>query len=58
MDIQKKGEAILNAIRQTDVGSNVIIHNANMSIWCVLKVIAKEHDEDDNEYTIIYPKKG
>lgn len=43
----KKGEAILEAIRRTDVGSEIILHNSDMSIWCVLKVIAKEHPEQD-----------
>ena len=41
-----KGEAVLQAIRDTPVGNNVIIHNSNMQIFCILKIIAKEHDED------------
>lgn len=44
-----KGYAILQAIRTTDVGDNIIIHNNDMSIWCILKVICKEHPENLNE---------
>jgi hypothetical protein len=52
----KKGEALLQAIRDTPVGSNVVIHNADMQVWCILKVVAKEHDEDKNSEVIILPK--
>ncbi len=44
-----KSEAILNAIRNTDVGSDIIIHNNDLSIWCILKVICKEHAENIEE---------
>ena len=42
-----KAEAILQAIRETDVGSEIILHNNDMSIWCILKVVAKEHKESE-----------
>ena len=45
----EKGEAILQAIRNTDVGNLVILHNEDMSIWCILKVICKEHPECQDE---------
>ena len=51
-----KGEALLQAIRDTPVGSNVIVHNSDGMIWCILKVIAKEHDEDKNSEAVIFPK--
>jgi hypothetical protein len=52
-----KGEALLQAIRQTSVGSNVIVHNSDKQIWCILKVIAKEHDEDKtDDGGFIWPK--
>lgn len=44
-----KGTAILKAIRKTDVGSDIIIQNNDMSIWCILRVITKEHPEDKSE---------
>ena len=44
-----KGEAILDAIRKTDVGSDIILQNEDLSIWCILKVIVKEHPEDDSD---------
>ena len=40
-----KAEAILNAIRTTEVDSDIILHNNDMSIWCILRVVAKEHPE-------------
>jgi hypothetical protein len=57
MKKMNKGEAVLNSIRQAPVGSNVIIHNADMTVWCILKVIAKEHPEDNNPEAVIWPKK-
>lgn len=48
-----KPEAILEAIRKTDVGSDIILHNSDMSIWCILRVIAKEHQEQNDEKYII-----
>ena len=44
-----KSEAILTAIRNTDVGDNIIIHNNDMSVWCILKVICKEHPEHEGD---------
>lgn len=54
--MMSKGDALLKAIRDTPVGSNVIIHNADNQIWCVLKVVAKEHEEDKNTEAEIWPK--
>lgn len=42
----EKPEAIYQAIKNADVGSEVIIHNSDGSIWCILKVIAKEDKND------------
>jgi hypothetical protein len=42
-----KAEAILQAIRNTPVGDEIIIHNSNAQIWCILKIVAKEHKEDE-----------
>ena len=44
-----KAEAVLEAIRTAEVGSNIILHNNDMAIWCILKVVAKEHEEDSDE---------
>lgn len=44
-----KAEAILDAIRKTDVGSDVIIHNEDMSIAYILTVKCKEHPEKFDE---------
>jgi len=44
-----KGEALLQAVRDTPVGSNIIIHNDDKSVWCILKVVAKEHAEMPSE---------
>jgi hypothetical protein len=44
-----KAFAILDAIRKTDVGSDIIIHNEDMSIWCILTVKCKEHPERQDE---------
>ena len=51
-----KGEALLQAVRDTPVGSNVIIHNSNMQIYCILKVVAKEHEEDKTNEVIRFQK--
>jgi len=45
----KKGEAILQAIREANVGEKVIIQNEDGSIYCILKVICKEHEEEPKE---------
>lgn len=39
---KNKAEAILEAIRKTDVGSEVIVHNEDGLIWCILREILKE----------------
>ena len=44
-----KAEAILEAIRTTEVGNDIILHNNDMSIWCILKVVCKEHEENTQE---------
>ena len=44
-----KAQAILDAIRQTDVGSDIIIHNGDMSVFCILTVKCKEHPERSDE---------
>lgn len=44
-----KAEAILDAIRNTEVGSDIILHNNDMSIWCILTVKCKEHKETLDE---------
>lgn len=49
MSEQTKAEAILDAIRQTDVGSDIIIHNEDMSVFCILTVKCKEHPEKIDE---------
>ena len=40
-----KGEAILQAIQNGEVNSDIIIHNDDGAIWCVLRILAKEHNE-------------
>lgn len=41
-----KAEAILQAIRDAEVGSDITILNEDMSIFCILKVKCKEHPEN------------
>ena len=41
----EKSEAILKAIREANVGDDVILQNNDGSIWCVLTVKVKEHPE-------------
>ena len=45
MSDKSKAEAILDAIRNGEVGSDIILHNNDMSIWCILTVKCKEHPE-------------
>lgn len=45
-----KAEAILEAIRKTKVGNDIILHNTDMSIWCILTMICKEHEESKEEH--------
>jgi len=40
-----KGDAILQGIRDADIGDEITIHNDDMTIFCILKVICKEHPE-------------
>lgn len=40
-----KPEAIIESIRQADVGDNIIIHNEDGSVYCILTVKSKEHPE-------------
>jgi hypothetical protein len=40
----EKGDAVLQAIRDCDVGSDVIIHNSDGSCWAILKLICKEEE--------------
>lgn len=42
-----KGEAILKAIRNCDVGDEVTILNEDKSIFCILRIMVKEHPEDE-----------
>lgn len=44
-----KAEAILDAIRTTDVGSDIILLNSDRSIWCILTVKCKEHEETKDD---------
>ena len=55
-DLMSKGEALLQAVRTTPVGSKIILHNPDMSIWCILHVEAKEHDEQEDGGSYIRPK--
>jgi len=40
-----KAEAVMQAIRWVDVGGEVIIHNEDGSVFCILIVKCKEHPE-------------
>lgn len=40
-----KKDAILEAIRCMDVGNEVVILNNDGSVWCILKMICREHPE-------------
>ena len=44
-----KAEALLKAVRETDVGSDIIIHNEDLSVFCILTVKCKEHPEKLDE---------
>ena len=41
-----KPKAILEAIRKAEVGSDIIIHNDDMSVWCILTKKCEEHEEE------------
>ncbi len=47
--IRTKAEAVMDAIRETEVGSDIIIHNEDMSVFCILTVKCKEHPEKLDE---------
>ena len=47
-----KTSTILEAIRTAAVGDDIILHNEDTSIWCILRVIAKEHEETREEGSI------
>ena len=44
-----KAEAILDAIREGEVGSDIIINNDDMSVFCILTIKCKEHPECTKE---------
>lgn len=44
-DSMNKAEAILDAIRKGEVGSDITIFNEDMSIFCILTIKCKEHPE-------------
>lgn len=41
-----KAEAIYQAIQDAEVGSDIVIHNNDGSIWCILTLKTREHEED------------
>jgi hypothetical protein len=44
-----KADAVLQAIRDADVGDDVVIHNEHGMVWCIIRVMSKEHLEEHNE---------
>ena len=44
-----KASAILQAIRNADVGSDIIVQNEDGSVYCILTVKCKEHPEDSRK---------
>jgi hypothetical protein len=40
-----KAEAILKAIRNSKVGDQVVIHNSEGMVWCVIRIVCQEHPE-------------
>lgn len=40
-----KPEAIYQAIQNAEVGDDIIIHNNDGSIWCILTLKVREHEE-------------
>lgn len=44
-----KADAVLQAIRDADVGDDVVIHNEHGMVWCIVRVMSKEHLEEHNE---------
>ena len=44
--MKDKAEAVLQAIRDCDVGANVIIHNDDGSVFCILEMKAKEMEHE------------
>jgi hypothetical protein len=51
-----KAEALLQAVRETKVGSDIILHNPDMGVWCILTVRCKEHSEQEDDGGFVYPK--
>lgn len=43
--MKSKAEAIYEAIKEADVGDDIIIHNEDMSVWCILTLVTREHPE-------------
>lgn len=44
-----KPQAIYKAIKQAEVNSDIIIQNNDGSIWCILRLIAREHPESPQQ---------
>lgn len=42
---KNKPDIVLQVIRETNVGDDVIIHNEHGMVWCILRVMSKEHKE-------------
>lgn len=45
-----KTNAVLQAIREADVGDDVIIHNEYGMVWCIVRVMSKEHYEKADKH--------
>lgn len=41
---EKKAKAILEAIRYSSVGDDIIVHNPDGSVWCILTLKTREHE--------------
>ena len=41
-----KAMAIYKAIQNTRTGQNIVIHNDDGSVWCIIRVETKEHEHD------------
>lgn len=44
-NFKTKAEAVLDAIREGEVGTDVTIFNEDMSVFCILTIKCKEHPE-------------
>ena len=38
---KSKAQSTLEAIRMGNVGDDIIVHNLDGSIWCILRILAK-----------------